>query len=229
MTFGEMEELARYEICDETGEIPDDFRVRPRQMLLYANEAQTEACLRSRLLRDSTTADICRIAVTAGVASYAYDPRVLLILRGRMEGAEQSLVRISHTVLDDCLPRWEDRTGNPAAFVTGMDTGRIRFDRIPSADGVLLLTVARGPLQPMRATNDVPEIPNIFHPKLILWIKHKIYNNQHSELFDKNRADVHLAEFESTFGPRPPAPYDVFAAMQFASTVPGAECLGDYE
>lgn len=227
MTFGEIEELTRYEICDETGESPDDFRVKPRQMLQYANEAEAEACLRSRLLRDSSTPEICRIALTAGVAVYAFDPRVMLILRGKVQGVKQPLVRVSHTVMDDWLQGWDDRSGVPTAFVTGMDTGKIRFDRIPAADGFLDLTVTRGPLVRMLADKDSPEIHSIFHPGLIPWIKHRIYNNQNSELFDKNRANVHLADFEQTFGPRPPAPYDVFAAMQF-SEVPDICSGADY-
>ena len=227
MTFAEIEELTRYEICDETGMSPEDFRVKPSQMLAYANEAEMEACLRSRLLRDSSTAAICQVAITAGVSVYDYDPRIILILRARIIGATAPLVRISHTVMDEQLPGWQDMTGEVKALVTGMDTGKIRFDRIPADAGVLNLTVARGPLNPMKASKDSPEIHSRLHQYLILWIKHRIFNNQNSELFDRNRSDIHLAEFERIFGKRPADPYDIFAAMEFADSVPGVDSYGE--
>ena len=227
MTFAEIEELTRYEICDETGTSPEDFRVKPSQMLAYANDAEMEACLRSRLLRDSSTAAICQVAITAGVSVYDYDPRIILILRARIIGATAPLVRISHTVMDEQLPGWQDMTGEVKALVTGMDTGKIRFDRIPAAAGVLNLTVARGPLNPMKASKDSPEIHSRLHQYLILWIKHRIFNNQNSELFDRNRSDIHLAEFERIFGKRPADPYDIFAAMEFADSVPGVDSYGE--
>ncbi len=227
MTFAEIEELARYEICDDTGFSPDDFRVKPAQMLAYANEAEMEACVRGRLLRDSSTTEICRIAISPGLAVYDYDPRIILILRGSITGSTKPLTRISHTVMDAKLPGWQDMTGNVRAFVTGMDTGKIRFDRIPAAGGVLNLTVSRAPLSPMKSSKDAPEIPARLHQHLILWLKHKVYNNQDAELFDKNRADIHLAEFERIFGKRPADPYDIFAAMEFTNEVPGMECCGE--
>lgn len=229
MTFAEIEELTRHEVSDETGSSPDDFLVKPFQMLAYANEAEREACLRARLLRDSSTPEICRIELSSGVSVYDYDHRIIRILRARLTGATAPLARISHTVMDEQLPGWQDMTGEVKAFVTGMDTGKIRFDRIPEADGVLNLTVARFPLNPMKASKDSPEIHIRFHQNLILWIKHKIYNNQDSELFDRNRSDIHLAEFERIFGQRPVDPYDIFADMQFSDSVPGADCSGgDY-
>jgi len=227
MTFSEIEELTRYEICDETGASPGDFRVKPSQMLAYANEAEMEACLRSRLLRDSSTPAICQVAIIAGVSVYDYDPRIMLVLRGRMTGATDPLVRISHTVMDDQLPGWQDMTGEVKAFVTGMDTGKIRFDRIPTAAGLLNLTVVRGPLNQMTVSKDSPEINSRLHQYLILWIKHRIFNNQNSELFDRNRSDIHLAEFERIFGKRPVDPYDIFAAMEFTGSVPGVSCYGE--
>jgi hypothetical protein len=227
MTFGEIEELTRYEICDETGINPEDFRVKPAQMLAYANEAELEACIRARLLRDSSTPAICQIAVSSGISVYDYDPRIILILRGRMTGAIEPFARVSHTMMDRRLPGWQERCGEPQAFVTGMDTGKIRFDRIPSAAGTLNLSVSRGPLTPMKATKDSPEIHSRLHPALIFWIKHKVYNNQDSELFDKNRSDIHLAAFEQKFGKSPTDPYDVFAAMEFTDYVPGSEFYGE--
>jgi hypothetical protein len=222
MTYGEIEELTRCEICDETGVEAGDSRIKSYQMLAYANEAETEACIRARLLVDSSSS-FCLIPVEIGTTTYTYDPRIFLILRGRLTGATKPLSKVSHTIMDERCPGWEDQSGKVETFVTGMDKGKLRLYRKPTATGVLNLTVARTPLQLMQKTGDSPEIPAHLHPALILWIKHKVYNMQHSELFDKNRSDVHLAAFEQKFGQRTANPFDVFDAMQIPEYFP-EEC-----
>lgn len=213
MTYGDIEKMARREINDEVGR-DADRRVQSWQMLAYANEAQDEACLRSRLLIDSSTAAICNIAIEAGTAIYAYDPRIIFILRGQIIGANRPLSKVSRTIIDEHRPNWQNHEGEVECFVTGMNTGKVTFYRKPSTPATLNLTVVRRALQPMAKETDTPEINSLLHLDLILWIKHKVYNNQDSELFDKNRADVHLAAFEQKFGQRPPVIADVFDQMQ---------------
>jgi hypothetical protein len=219
MTFAEIEQLARREIDDEVGNGSDRY-VESWQMLAYANEAEAEACIRARLLVDSTTPEICSIPLVAGTAHYRHDPRVTLILRGKLAGAINPLGKVSHTIMDELYPGWEDQTGEVKAFVTGMDKGNIRLFRSPAVNSTLNLTVVRMPLSPMVGDGDSPEIPGYLHPSLVLWIKHKAYNNQDAELFDKNRADVHLALFEQKFGRRTDNPPDVFDSMQLPRYIP---------
>ena len=231
MTFAEIEQLARREIDDEAG--TDSCRlVTSWQMLAYANEAEAEACIRARLLIDSTTEEICRISLTAGKAVYDYDPRIILILRGKLTGATKPLGKISYTVIDEHWPEWDEQTGTVEAFVTGMDKGKLRLFKIPEAAGTLNLTAARTPLTQMADNTDTPEISPRLHSALVYWMKHKVYNNQDSELFDRNRADVHLAMFEQKFGQRAAEPPDVFDSMQIPQYVPSRHCglhdLNDY-
>jgi hypothetical protein len=219
MTFDDLERTCRREINDETG-VDSQRRVQGWQLLAYANEAEVEACIRARLLVDSISTDVCRITVEPGLAVYTYDPRILLILRGRMAGATRPLSKVSHTIMDERLPGWEDQSGEVLAFVTGMNTGRIMMYKKPAEAGTLNLTVVRRPLNDMAKAGDSPEINAVHHPSLILWMKHKVYNNQDSELFDKNRANVHLAMFEQKFGQRTAVPLDVFDAMQIPEFTP---------
>lgn len=225
MNYGEIEDLTRREIADEAGSDAVRF-VRSWQMLAYANEAEREACIRARLLVDSTTDAVCAIQTVAGQSVYSYDPRVLLILRGRLSGSTKTIQRASHTVMDDRCPGWQDQSGEVEAFVTGMDKGMIRLFRIPVTDAPLNLTVVRLPLEPMLNRQSVPEVPASYHPALIYWIKHKIYNNQDSELFDKNRADIHLQMFDQKFGQRTAQLFDVFDSMQIPAYTPESE---DYQ
>lgn len=219
MTFAEIEQLARREIDDEVGTGCDRF-VESWQMLAYANEAEAEACIRARLLVDSTTPEICSIPLGARTSIYRYDPRIILILRGKLAGAVNPLGKVSHTIMDERYPGWEEQIGAVEAFVTGIDKGIIRLFRTPEVDGLLNLTVVRTPLNQMVLGVDSPEIPFQLHPSLVLWIKHKVYNNQDAELFDKNRSNAHLALFEQKFGRRTDNPPDVFDSMQLPRYMP---------
>jgi hypothetical protein len=212
MNFGELDKLCRREIDDEKGS-DSQRRVQSWQMLAYANEAENEACRRARLLIDSVTADICTIPVVAGTSVYAYDPRIIFIRRARLLTAARVLKKAVYWELDEQFPSWDEKTGTVEAVVTGMDTGKIRLFRIPTANDTLKLTAVRLPLTPMTESASTPEINTRFHPALVYWMKHKVYNNQDSELFDKNRADIHLALFAQEFGDKSAAVNEVFDEM----------------
>lgn len=228
MTFAEIEKLVRREIDDEVGADADRY-VQQWQILSYLNDAEREACIRGRLLTDSTTDEICAVELTAGVSTYAYDPRILSVLRGKLTGARKPLSKISFTRLDELVEGWEDQSGEPVAFVTGMDKGLLRLFKTPAAAGMLNLTVIRLPLADITIRSS-PEINPYLHVALVPWIKYRIYNNQDSELVNKMRADQALAQFESKFGTRPPDQGDIFEAMQIPQyELPGFDrCSDDY-
>lgn len=225
MTYGELSELTRREIADDVGSVPDDFRITPAQMLTYANEAADEIRIRSRLV-DSTTNAVCAVATEANRAIYDLDPRVVLVLRAKMTGAKTPLKRISHTILDEQREGWEDESGVVEAVVTGLHTGKIHLFRQPASIGIINLTVVRRQLQPMAADKDNPDLPSHLHPLMIYWMKHRIYSNQDSEIFDRSRSDINLALFEQQFGKRPDLS-NVFGEMQLLRDTAG-DSYADY-
>ena len=228
MTFAEIEKLVRREIDDEVGADADRY-VQQWQILSYLNDAEREACIRGRLLTDSTTDEVCAVELSAGVATYAHDPRILSVLRGKLTGAGKPLSKISFTRLDELVEGWEDQSGEPVAFVTGMDKGLLRLFKAPVAAGMLNLTVIRLPLADV-TTKTSPEINPYLHVALIPWIKYRIYGNQDSELFNGNRSAEMLARFEAKFGKRPADQADIFEAMQIPTyELPGVDlCAADY-
>lgn len=228
MTFADIEKLVRREIDDEVGSDADKY-VQQWQILSYLNDAEREACIRGRLLTDSTTNEICAVTLSAGVSTYAHDPRILSVLRGKLTGASKPLSRISFTRLDELVDGWEDLQGEPVAFVTGMDKGLLRLFKNPIAAGTLNLTVIRLPLADV-TTRTSPEIHPYLHVALIPWIKYRIYGNTDSELFNGNRSAEMLARFEAKFGKRPADQADIFEAMQIPTyELPGLDlCTADY-
>jgi hypothetical protein len=184
-------------------------------MLDYANEAVNEASRRAKLIVDSTTTAICRITVASGTAVYTLDPRIIAIRRVKLASNARVLGKSVYWELDEAYPRWDESTGTVDRIVTGMDTDKIRLFRIPTVADTLQLTVVRLPLLPLAKDGDTPEINARFHRSLVYYIKHKAYNNQDSEVFDPNKADVHLAFFEQEFGPKSAAINEVFEEMNY--------------
>lgn len=217
MTLAELRALFR----EEAGDTAEPF-LWPNSILnLYANEAQTEACRRGHLLRDSVTA-ICQIAVTAGDPIVELDPRILDIQRMRLASQFIQLRGISVQEMDDSIPGWENQTGLPWRGVTDYQSNAIRLWPSPAANDVLKLSVIRLPLVDMVADTDEPEIRKEYHPQLVQWMLHRAYAKQDSEVFDANKSQTALANFEKEFGSRSSARNAAWRAerqLQFAPPI----------
>lgn len=170
------------------------------ELIEYANDAELEACRRSRLIVDSSTAAICQIAVVAGTATYALDPRVLFVRRARLTGL-LPLKRKNMQDMDIQYPGWEDAAaGTPSAFIPDFETGKIRLYPTPDAAATLNLMVVRDPLAEMNDDSDTPEIAARYHRSLRFWMMHRAYLKKDADANDPKKAAESLALFEQEFG-----------------------------
>lgn len=169
--------------------------------ILWLNEAQVEACRRSALLF-SSTAVFCTIAVGVGNASYALDPRIVLVQRAHLAGASEPLWLSSQAEMDLYTPGWETRTGTPRYFLADYEARRFLLSPTPSAVATLKLTVQREPLAPMAGDSDVPEIDPQCHMQLLDWALFRAYSQHDADTYDPVKAGDHLARFEASFGSR---------------------------
>lgn len=176
------------------------YFVSDAQWTAFANDAEREACRRARLIVDSTTPEICQLALTTGTQTYALDPRIIFIRRVRVLTVPRPLTRASYKDLDQRGADWEDETGEPCAFVPDIGTALFRPYPTPSADYTAKLTVVRTPLVDMVDDIDTPEINPRFHDSLIYWMLFRFYSIDDSELNDPKKAADNLALFEQEFG-----------------------------
>lgn len=228
MKFYEIDALARYELADLVGAASAQAHISTEEMYAYVNEAENEACRRARLLVDSSTAAICQIPLVAGTSVYTFDERIIFIKRGMLTDGVKPLNKASHVIMDESIQGWEAHSGTVETFVTGLFSSKLKLYKNPSSSGTLNLTVIRTPLVEMTLPDDSPEIPTRFHKALILWVKHKAFNVQDSELFDRNKADIHLLEFEKYFGKRCAAD-DLFDEMHLLRDfTAGSDASSDY-
>jgi hypothetical protein len=175
---------------------------RDQQILDWLNEAETEACERGTLLRDSQTSSVCELSIQAGEGEYALHPSVIRVLRVKPAQARTPLPFIALTELDDRYSDWEKQTNTPT-FWTLLQPGVMRFVPIPKADDEVRLIVLRRPLQPIPFSDSAtPEIPERYHSYLISWALHRAFQQRDADSYDETRSQAFLAEFERIFGER---------------------------
>ena len=168
-------------------------------LALYATEAQTEACRRGVILRDSVS-PMCSLAFAADATHVVIAPQIVRILRARTGGHDVTVIDVED--MDCRVPNWQDDTSRsrPTHLVAGMTTGALHLWPRPADAGTLSLTVQRMPLKALVNDTDKPEIRQESHPALVQWLVYKACSRQDGELFDRQRADAALSRFESEFG-----------------------------
>ena len=175
----------------------------------YLNEAVQEACERAKLIEDRTTPAVCSITLQAGESTYALHPSVFEIKRLTLRG--RPLTESSVEELDCEAPGWESRGGTPRWFVleqaSGLQPAKVRVVPAPVIAEPIALTVYRGALKPLAATDCQarPEIHERFHLRLLDWMLHRAYLKQDADTFDPDKAAVSLGLFVQAFGERPDA------------------------
>lgn len=182
------------------------------ELTLYVNDAMDEACLRSKLITDSSTAAICDIALVADQAEYTLDERIIWVQSAHQDGKDGSLEQTTERILDRALPQWRQMNSveEPSKYLIDMNSHKIRLvpaPSVPVAD-TLKLTVWRTQLASLdyaQAATEIPEIPAIHHLGLIDWVVRQCYLKKDVDTYDPDASARHEAIFESRFGQRPDA------------------------
>jgi hypothetical protein len=219
-TAQELMDRVRKTLDDEIG-VEADRLWTEIELLEYANDAEREACIRMRILVDSTTAATSEVTVVSGTHTYALSSKVVSVDRAKMQAtADPALHPITKKILDITDPAWEVTSEVPRNYIIeDIDTVKsMRLYPNPNANGVLGLTVVRLPLAIM-AAGDVPEIPEPLHLDLMNWMLYRAYTKQDTKVAQDTRTvsltkeKFYLAQFEKVFGERKP----VFAGFTKSS------------
>jgi hypothetical protein len=174
-------------------------------LTLYLNEAEREACIRAKLLYDSTTPQLTQYAITAGAQTIALDSRIDIIDRVQLDGRflkRHTVEQIQH----EYGPLWQNWSPerSPRYFIHE-DDNQLRIFRPPAEDGTLRLYLWRLPLADMEAPADVPDISVRFHLQMIDWAEHLAYRRRDADAGDSQKAIIADQRFTATFGIRPTA------------------------
>lgn len=175
-------------------------------VLIWLDEGQEEACIRARLIYESTNVKVCEIAVVAGISVYPLHSAVLDIMKATFTptGSTSSvdLTLKDRIELDRTRPGWRKVTEAPQYLV--QDDTKVQFGCIPNVSGTLSIECYRLPLTKIEDA-DKPEIGRAHHRHLVQWSLYRAFSRPDSELFDQERADRAYAAFERMFGKHPDA------------------------
>lgn len=169
-------------------------------------EAEQEACIRGRLLHESSDSSVCEIPVTSGEAMYPLHKALYELDHlgfKQVDQRERCAIRLaSPEWLDGHRPGWRDMAGAPE-FAIQTDTG-LRVVPLPDRDGTLHLEGYRLPLRGLSdQASSQPEINPAHHRHLVRWALYRAFSIPDSETLNLGRAEVEEAKFTSYFGARP--------------------------
>jgi hypothetical protein len=145
---------------------------------------------------------ICRVNLVTSRQYYDLDRRIIFVRRVTLASRSTPLGKISYRDLDIQQPGWIDRVGLPDRWCTDFESGRLWFNRKPSAADVCRLLVVRLPLDPlsMDKLDAELEIPPAYQRALHHWAAYRAHSVTDKETYDPKRAAGHLLAFENEFG-----------------------------
>lgn len=189
-------------------DLVEDFHTSDEEAIRFAAEAEREAALRGRLLRDFSTPNVSVYTITAGQTTVRLSPLVLLIdsatFKPATGGRSRPLCRVGmDTIQSKC--DWESRVETFVEAVAMQDRRTLRLFPGSRTGGTLTLGVYRLPKTDLAHSSDDPEIAEEHHDGLVDWMLYRTWSAKDSEQEDPKRAAQALADFTERFGERPTA------------------------
>ena len=193
MTLAELITTYRKEVGDNA----KPYFLSDEELTTLINDAEEEACIRSRLIFERADAGMCEIDVAVGDAVYETDPRVTEITRATAsDGTEYAIIDM--------------RAGHKFP-VCGDTPALIQYDTtveivpVPTEDDTISIECYRTPARKMDDVDDEPEISHLHHKYLLDWVKHRVYAMQDADIYNAKTALQYEARFERHFGKHPGA------------------------
>lgn len=213
MTLNEL--ISRFRIASFDKVEPYFFS--DEEVTMWLNDAEREACIRGRLIRDFDTVGVAELDMVANQAyyplhdafyeiehiGYEYLPSLVSDYQD-----DKSLTLISQENMTAVNPYWRNKGemhhlyGNNLRYAVQYDKG-VRLVPTPKFNGKLYVEGYRVPIKPMVSSDDSPEINAIHHEYLVQWALYRGFSVPDTETFDPNRAGMAEREFSRYFGERP--------------------------
>ena len=188
MDTTELRNMFRSEFSDDV--VP--YLVSDALVYNYIDDAQKMFCRKTEGIEDGRS---FTLAVAPGTEWYDLDPVILKIRKAvnTATGREVSLINTERAELAGV--RFDGRTGPLNVLVLGIEKNAARAWPVPNAAATVELQVFRLP-RTVEA-GDSLEIDEQHHQHLLLWVKHRAYGIQDSEVTDKRKAEEYEQRFNS--------------------------------
>lgn len=161
-------------------------------------EAEFEACRRTDLIYDDSTAAVTQITLVSGTAGYTLSSKIT-----KIENVVYNDAPLEHKTEEGLAAEngadWRADTGEPASYIIKGKT--IRFYPVPTDDeatDIVYLEVYRLPL---KSFVDAPEIPEEYHEDLCSYAAHLAWKRRDEDTYDPKKVVEMMMEFNEAFGP----------------------------
>lgn len=176
------------------------------EITLWLHEAEREAAIRARLIKETDNRAMCVIKVQPGKTVYPLHKAMYELTHVALRSAgctkRAKLDQVSTVYLDDKVHDWRDAQGTPKYVVQEDKT--LRVVPAPLVEAEILLEGYRLPVN-CPCKDDEPEINAAHHVHLVKWVLHKAFAVPDADFMDAQRSDKALFAFEEYFGRRPDA------------------------
>ena len=168
----------------------------------FANEAETEAAIRAKLLYDNLNQ-----VTTAGLSIYALDDGIFsidsAIITDPMGNKHEIKIK-TRTELNNECSQWRTWTNTRPRFLIPDED---QYELSPTPDDAYTLTLYfyRTPLNKMRTDSSMPEITSRHHDGLVDWMVRQAMQIKDIDASDLKLAPDAEAKFIARFGIRPDA------------------------
>lgn len=201
MTLREL--IARYRV--EANDKVEPYFSSDKDVTDWLNDAESEACIRGRLIHESTNPGMCVINIVAGQSVYKLHRALYELdnLRFQANGDNRvcPVYQTSQDNLNVINPEWRQQLGDPHYAIQG--DASVRVSPVPARAGLLMIEGYRLPKAAMESMDDEPEINAVHHRHLVHWALHKAFSVPDSEFIDPNRSAIAESNFSQYFGERP--------------------------
>lgn len=174
------------------------------------SEAQREAAVRGRLLRDDNH-PATRLVFANGQNTLALHRAFFEVEYALNADTGEEIEIVDLEALRRKEPGWRMRTGSTPDYllVEVMPDERLRVRLVPTPDVDVIinvqLAVYREPLDDLAVASDELEIAPRHHEGLVAWACYRCFSDRDPDRYDPQRADAYKAEFTAQYGERPAA------------------------
>jgi len=174
---------------EEVSDIAEPYLWSDALVYTYIDDAQKQFCRDTYGVADARSFTVSVLA--DGTEWYDTDASILKIRTAAdsLTGREVPLVPVEKMTAQGMF--FDGKTGPLRALITGLEKHTLRAFPKPNLAATVNLSTFRLPVTV--ASGDVFEIDDQHVLPLLYWVKHKAYNKQDSEVFDKDASDRFLA------------------------------------
>lgn len=204
MTPSELVKLFRSEIDDKTS----PYLWSDDEVYHYLDVAQREFARETLIFSDSTTAEVCSVAVVAGEKFVELSPLIVQIRRAKLLSQSRALDLSTIDKIGDGYryddysnnsgSNWESATGTPRAILPDVEKDKGRLVPIPAANDTLELMVYRLPIETVTPASAELEVSDPEHQRALLFeMKSLAYGKHDSDVNNPQLEEAYHLKFQT--------------------------------